>query len=92
VKREQGVKPLTLTIQLPDEQMAVLVAKAPALGLSAEEYAAEALRHDLAPEWLQRSWKSAEAEGLNDLSAEEIAAEIAAARVARREPKSQPGA
>jgi plasmid stability protein len=82
---------MTLTIQLPDEQMAVLVVKARAQGLSAEEYAAQALRHDLTPEWLQRLWKSAEAEGLSDLSMEEIAAEIATARAARREPKPQPG-
>jgi hypothetical protein len=38
-----------------------------------------------APEWLQASWKSAEDQGLDRLSAEEIDAEIAAARKARRE-------
>lgn len=83
---------MTLTIQLPDEQMAVLVVKARAQGLSVEEYAAEALRHDLAPEWLQRSWKSAEAEGLSDLSMEEIVAEITSARASRRAPNPYPGA
>jgi plasmid stability protein len=83
---------MTLTIQLPDEQMAVLVVKARAQGLSVEEYAAEALRHDLAPEWLQRSWKSAEAEGLSELSMEEITAEITSARASRREPNPYPGA
>jgi hypothetical protein len=34
---------------------------------------------------LQASWKSAEDQGLDQLSAEEIDAEIAAARQARRE-------
>jgi hypothetical protein len=38
-----------------------------------------------APEWLQASWKSAEDQGLDQLSVEEIDAEIAAARKARRE-------
>jgi hypothetical protein len=38
-----------------------------------------------APDWLQASWKSAEDQGLDQLSAEEIDAEIAAARKARRE-------
>jgi len=37
------------------------------------------------PEWLQASWKSAEDQGLDHLSVEEIDAEIAAARNARRE-------
>ena len=38
-----------------------------------------------APEWLQSSWKSAKDQGLDQLSVEEIDAEIAAARRARRE-------
>jgi hypothetical protein len=38
-----------------------------------------------APEWLQASWKSAKEQGLDQLSMEEIDAEIAAARKARRE-------
>lgn len=38
-----------------------------------------------APEWLQASWKSAQEQGLDRLSVEEIEAEIAAARKARRE-------
>jgi hypothetical protein len=37
-----------------------------------------------APEWLQRSWDSARRLGLDRLSTEEIDAEIAAARKARR--------
>jgi hypothetical protein len=43
-----------------------------------------------APDWLQRSWDSAKQLGLDQLSMEDIDAEIAAARKARRE-RSQPG-
>ena len=81
---------MVLIIDLPDEQRAALVAKARAQGLSAEEYARQVLEHDLAPEWLQKSWESAKQEGLDQLSPEEIDAEIAAARTARR--RLQPGA
>jgi hypothetical protein len=38
-----------------------------------------------APGWLQESWESATKQGLDRLSMEEIDAEIAAARKARRE-------
>jgi plasmid stability protein len=81
----------SLTIELPEEQKAVLAAKAHAHGLSAEEYARQVLQHDLAPEWLQKSWASAKKAGLDRLSIEEIDAEIAAARQARRGPRPQPG-
>jgi hypothetical protein len=37
-----------------------------------------------APEWLQRSWESAKQLGLEQISTEEIDAEIDAARKARR--------
>lgn len=40
------------------------------------------------PEWLQESWKNAQEQGLDRLSAAEIEAEIAAARKARRERRS----
>ena len=40
-----------------------------------------------APEWLLASWKSAKERGLDRLSMEEIDAEIAAARKARRESR-----
>jgi hypothetical protein len=40
-----------------------------------------------APEWLQASWKDAEDRSLDRLSMEEIDAEIAAARKARREER-----
>ena len=38
---------MTLTIDLPDEQLAALSAKARAHGVSAEEYARQVLAHDL---------------------------------------------
>jgi hypothetical protein len=41
-----------------------------------------------APEWLQESWESAKQQGLDQLSMEEIDAEIAAARKARRESRA----
>lgn len=41
-----------------------------------------------APEWLQQSWESAKQQGLDQLSMEEIDAEIAAARKARREDRA----
>jgi plasmid stability protein len=80
-----------LTIELPDEQKAALSAKARAHGLSAEEYARQVLQQDLAPEWLRKSWESAKEDGLDQLSAEEIDAEIAAARKARHATGLQPG-
>jgi hypothetical protein len=40
-----------------------------------------------APEWLQLSWQNAKDNGLDQLSADEIEAEITAARKARRESK-----
>jgi hypothetical protein len=82
---------MTLTINLPDEKTVVLAAKARARGLSAEEYALHVIEHDLVPEWLQQSWASAEQAGLDRLSMDEIDEEIAAARKARREGRSQPG-
>lgn len=82
---------MTLTIDLPEEKTSVLAAKARAQGLSTEEYVRQVLEHDLAPEWLQKSWQSSQAVGLDRLSADEIDAEIAAARRARRQPRLQPG-
>jgi hypothetical protein len=82
---------MTLIIKLPDEQTAVLAAKARAKGLTAEEYARRVIEHDLVPEWLQQSWASSERDGLDRLSTDEIDAEIAAARKARRESRLQPG-
>lgn len=81
---------MTLTINLPDAQLTALAAKARARGVSAEEYARQAMEHDLAPDWLRRSWESAAQAGLNRLSMDEIDAEIAAARKARHERPPNP--
>jgi len=75
---------MTLTIQLPDEDLQALRAKAAASGMSEEQYALQVLEQDLAPGWLRQSWASAKESGAHELSAEEIDAEIAAARKARR--------
>lgn len=81
---------ILLTIELPDEQKAALAAKAQARGLSTEEYALKVLAHDLVPEWLQKSWETSKEAGLDQLSMEEIDAEISAARKARHESRLQP--
>ena len=83
---------MNLTIKLPDEDVPALKAKATARGVSEEQYALQVLENDLAPEWLRQSWASAKEAGLDQLSMDEIDAEISAARNARREAKSQPGA
>jgi plasmid stability protein len=83
---------MNLTIKLPDEDVQTLKAKATARGVSAEEYALQVLEQDLAPEWLRKSWASAKEAGLDKLSMDEVDAEIAAARKARRGAKPQPGA
>ena len=83
---------MNLIIKLPDEDLLALRAKATARGISEEQYALQVLEQDLAPEWLRKSWASAKETGLDQLSADEIDAEIAAARKARRETKLQPGA
>lgn len=80
-----------LTIELPEEQKAALAAKARARGLSAEQYAREVLEQNLVPDWLYKSWATAREAGLDRLSAEEIDAEIQAARNARHRPGSQSG-
>jgi plasmid stability protein len=82
---------MTLTIDLPDEQTLALKARAKAQGLSTEQYARQVLEQDLVPDWLRESWESAGQTGLNRLSMDEIDAEIAAARRARRESRTQPG-
>ena len=82
----------SLIIELPEDQKAALAAKAQARGLSPEEYARQVLRQDLAPEWLRKSWETAKETGVDRLSAEDIDAEIAAARKARRETRPRPGA
>ena len=76
---------MNLTINLADDKTAALTAKARARGLSAEEYTLDLVERDLAPEWLRKSWESSAEAGLDQLSAEEIDAEIAAARRLRHE-------
>jgi hypothetical protein len=48
-----------------------------------EAVVVRALGPETAPEWLRKSWESARQFGLDQLSAEEIDAEIRAARMAR---------
>ncbi len=43
------------------------------------------------PDWLQESWESAKQQGLDHLTMDEIDAEIAAARRARRERQQPSG-
>ena len=83
---------MNLTIDVPDEEVAALKAKATARGISTEQYALQVLEEDLAPEWLRRSWSSAKDAGLDQISMDGIDAGIAAARKARREAKPQPEA
>jgi len=83
---------MNLTIKLPDEDVEALKAKATARGVSAEQYALQVLEQDLAPEWLRKSWATAKEAGLDQLSTDEIEAEIAASRKARRDSKPPPGA
>ncbi len=49
---------MTLNINLPDEQVAALTAKAQAQGLSAEEYAQQVLAHELKANAAEPFWKS----------------------------------
>lgn len=82
---------MTLIIDLPDAQTLVLKAKAKAQGVSTEQYARQVLEQDLVPDWLRESWESANQTGVNQLSMDEIDAEIAEARKARREARPQSG-
>ena len=82
---------MSLTIDLPESETLALKAKAQARGLSAEQYARQVLEHDLAPDWLRESWAEAAKNGTDRLTMDEIDAEIAAARKARRERHPQPG-
>lgn len=82
---------MTLTVDLTEEQALVLQAEAKAEGASTEQYARQVLEQNLVPEWLRESWETAKQSGVNDLSMDEIDAEIAAARKARREARLQTG-
>jgi hypothetical protein len=52
--------------------------------VTTEQYARQVLECEIAPEWRRKSWGSANQTGIEGLSMEEIDAEIAAARKARR--------
>jgi plasmid stability protein len=82
---------MTLTIELPEEQTQTLKAKAMARGISPEHYAQQVLEQDLVPEWLRKSRETSRESGLDRLSMDEIDAEIAAARKARRVPRPSTG-
>ena len=82
---------MTLTIERPDEQIAALELQARVRGISTEQYARDVLAHNLAPEWLQRSWASAKQTGLNEVSMDEIDVEIAAARKGLAAARPQSG-
>lgn len=75
---------MNLAIDLPEEEGRALNVKAKAQGMSAEQYALQVLERDLAPDWLRKSWASAEEAGLGQLTMDEIGSEIGAARRTRR--------
>jgi hypothetical protein len=54
-----------------------------------EEISIRAITLPSPPDWLKESWESARRQGVDQLSMEEIDAEIAATRKARRERPSQ---
>ncbi len=58
---------LNLTISLPDTEVRALEVKATAQGMTAEQYALQVLERDLAPDWLRKSWSSAEEAGLGPI-------------------------
>lgn len=63
--------------------------KGKAREVTAEQSVLKLLQRDLAPDWLRQSWNNAEASGLDVVSMDEIEAEIAAVRKARRTPDPQ---
>lgn len=75
---------VTLLIRLKQEDALILQAKAATQGLSPEQYALQVLERDIAPDWLRELWASAEANELDQMTTEEIDAEIADARRTRR--------
>jgi hypothetical protein len=66
---------MTLTIDLPDEEIKALAAKAQAQGISAEEYARQVLEHDLeaSPEARPPIWEVI-AENMQRVPPEDLAA------------------
>jgi hypothetical protein len=74
----------------PDQKLAIESLLGHSIG-EYEEISVCTLMPSLAPQWLQKSWQTAEELGLDHLSMEEIDAEIAAARRARRKLQPQSG-
>ena len=68
----------------PDQKMAIESLLGRSIAVN-EEIGIRTTTSPSTPEWLQKSWESAKQQGLDQLSVEEIDAEIAAARKARRE-------
>ena len=68
----------------PDQRLAIETLLGRAIG-EHEEIIIRTAGASSAPEWLKRSWDSAQEQGLDQLSAEEIDNEITAVRKARRE-------
>jgi hypothetical protein len=70
----------------PDQKMAIESLLGRSIAEN-EEISIRATASPTDPDWLKESWKSAKEQGLDQLSMEEIEAEIAAARKARRESR-----
>jgi hypothetical protein len=68
----------------PDQRLAIESLLGRAIGDN-EEIIIQTSELPAAPDWLRRSWRSAQEQGLDRLSAEEIDAEIAAVRKARHD-------
>ncbi len=71
----------------PDQKMAIESLLGRSIAEN-EEISIRTTTSPSAPEWIQESWRSAKERGLDQLSVEEIDAEIAAARKARREGRA----
>ena len=54
-----------------------------------EQISIRAVATPSAPDWLKKSWGTAQDQGLDRISEEDIEAEIAAARVSRRRPAAR---
>jgi hypothetical protein len=65
---------MTLTIDLPDEEIRALAAKAQAQGISAEEYARQVLEHDLEASPPRRHIWEVIAENMKRVPPEDLAA------------------
>lgn len=83
---------MNFIIDLPENETRALEAKAHAHGISPEQYARQVIQEALAPDWLRQSWIDARNNGTDQLSMDEIDAEIAAARRARHAQQPQPEA